>query len=86
MMLELNEENFEKTINASTPTVVDFWASWCGPCRMMAPAFEQVGKELAGYCLCKSDYGNPMFDCIQEWRRNGSDCWFFSCIDAEAED
>jgi thioredoxin 1 len=49
MEIELTDANFEAEIlNASTPALVDFWAPWCTPCRMMAPTIEQLGKELEG--------------------------------------
>ena len=38
--------NFEKIINSSTPTLVDFYAEWCGPCKMMSPLLEQVSSTL----------------------------------------
>ena len=48
MALEFNDANFqEKALKADQVTVVDFWAEWCGPCRMIGPFIEELSKEYA---------------------------------------
>ena len=47
-VINITSENYESILKSDTPVVVDFWATWCGPCQMLAPELEVVAKELEG--------------------------------------
>lgn len=53
-VIQLSQDDFEKTISSDAPVLVDFWAPWCGPCRMMAPVIDELADEFSQNAkICK---------------------------------
>lgn len=52
MALEITDSSFkDQVLNSDKPVLVDFWAAWCGPCRMLAPTIEELSSEFEGKAI-----------------------------------
>jgi thioredoxin 1 len=78
MALEFTDDNIKEIINSGKPVVIDFWAEWCGPCRMVGPIVEELAKEYDGKVVIgKMDVDNNVDTPNQYGIRNIPTILFF---------
>ena len=67
MALQITDANFEELVNSGKPMVLDFWAEWCGPCRMVGPIIDELATENEGrVTIGKMDVDNYI-DVVSEF-------------------
>ena len=66
--INLTNENYEEFLKSESPVVVDFWATWCGPCKMVSPVIEELATEFDGQtAICKLNV-DEMPDVASEYK------------------
>ncbi len=74
MVKELTADSIQQEINGKLPALVDFWASWCGPCRMLAPVLEEVSTNYTGKLVFAKISTEEFPEIAQDYEVQGIPC------------
>ena len=79
MALKINNANYDEVMGMGLPVVIDFWATWCGPCRMVSPIIDELADEYEGkVAIAKCDVGDDGDEIAAQYRvRNVPTILFF---------